>query len=377
MNPFRSPAAFCAVLVSLTPALAQSNVVVPMGAGVPNALDLAEGNGDLHVPAKQAPSRVLTVYRCQDLGVPAQGLTIQAVALRRDGKRSSNYKDHEWLQSVFVSSDGVLRPSRIGADSFAAAHGKDLSTVLQDQKIRWPVLPVPAQPPAPFAVQLPFSQPFVLLPGRDLCVEIRSVTPSTQSENLYWYVDFEDFDRSSAEGSVRRLGAGCPFGFQLYGASPPLDGETPLEVYSYTRLTGPGPQFALLLNGAQDQSFGPVPLPLDLTAFGAPGCRLYLEPLWTNIAVVDTSDARGLARFDLPPLPKNPRYAGVRIYQQALVVDLAANAFGMRFSNYLELTLGATADPLPARTLYHSSSATGDVPTRALDGGLVLELRTR
>jgi hypothetical protein len=364
-----------AALLALSPlGQAQQRIVVPHGAGVGQALDQREGNDELHVPGRYAPSRVLSVYRIKDLSIPAQGLSLDALSLRRDGLKTTSFRDHSWKTTVKLSSKGVALPSQIDDGSFNAAHGGDLTTVLTAASIRYPDLPQPGSGPAPFAVRMKFAQPFVLQGAQALAVEILSESPQSQSENHYWYADFEAFDRSAEEGKVRLLGRGCPFGFQSFASAPPLDGETPLEVYSYTRVSGTAPQFALLWTAAQAQSWGALPLPLDLTPVGASGCRIYVEPMLLDAAIIDTGDPRGLVRFALPAIPRVGAFANLKLYQQAMVLEPSANPLGLRTSNYLEITTGKLADPLPARTLYHSSSISNDVPTRGLDGGLVLEI---
>ncbi len=371
------PSALILVLLSSSALTAQSRFVLPHGAGVASPLAKREGNRDFFLPGRYAPSRVLCVYRAQDLKVPMAGLKLTGLALRRDGQRATAYRDHEWKQTLRISSHGVRRPALLGDASFKAAHGVDLSTVLKQKKLRYPAVARPGMPPAPFSVRLRFQQPFLLLPGRDLCMELLSESLSSARESHYWYADFEAFDRSKAMGSTRMLGRGCPFGFQTRGESLPLDGETPLRFRSYTRIIGVPRQLALLWLGAQDRSLGQLPLPLDLRAAGAPGCSLYIEPLMTLIGLIDDKDSRGTARFSIGIIPKLPFLAGIKLYAQSFVFEKSANALGVRTSSYLELRLGKTAEPLPARTLYHSSSTTMDKPTRALDGGLVLELSTQ
>lgn len=77
-------------------------------------------------------------------------------------------------------------------------------------------------------------------------------------------------------------------------------------------------QFALLAFG-WDAS---APLPLSLSIYGMPGCRLYLSPTDT-VGLV--SDATGVASHSLA-IPPAPSLAGVILFAQYFVADPGANA---------------------------------------------------
>jgi hypothetical protein len=78
------------------------------------------------------------------------------------------------------------------------------------------------------------------------------------------------------------------------------------------------------------------PLPQDLTAFGMPGCRLYVAPL---DALAGLTDAVGVLRLALT-IPNRPDLVGAILYSQALVVDPGANAAGLVTTNYGRLLVG-------------------------------------
>lgn len=71
----------------------------------------------------------------------------------------------------------------------------------------------------------------------------------------------------------------------------------------------------LFTTGLSNTSAGPTPLPLDLGAFGMPGCNLYVSPdivqvrPWSyDAAYLDVS------------LPSDPAFAGLRLYHQGIVL---------------------------------------------------------
>jgi hypothetical protein len=94
---------------------------------------------------------------------------------------------------------------------------------------------------------------------------------------------------------------------------------------------------ALHFTGFSDATWNGIPLPLDLTPFGAAGCRL-LAP-GTLIQTVPV-DAGGNASAPLQ-IPASQVFCGARIIQQWLVVDPAANTLGLAFSNGGSGTIGS------------------------------------
>jgi hypothetical protein len=344
-----------------------------MGAGVSNDLARTEGNDSFHLPARYAPSRVQAVYRGRDLPVAAGGLQIGTVGFRRDGLRSTTFRAHRWKLTIEMSALDVLLPSEVRAESFTATHGGDRVKVLDAKLVDWPAAPLPVPPPAPFAVQVKLDKPFVLGKGLNLCVDFLSETESSQPENLYWYVDAEAFTTATGEGSTRLLGRGCPFEFQTRAAVPPLDGESRIHTWSYTRWPGPGPTWAFLLLGTSNTSYGPLPLPFDLP--GAPGCRLYTDIVYVLPGRTVANDARGTVDFFSGRLPADAQLTGLVFYEQVLVSDPGSNVLGIRSSSYLEVQLGSVTPPLPARLVYHSGPSLSDVPVGAVDAGIVLQLQ--
>jgi hypothetical protein len=85
---------------------------------------------------------------------------------------------------------------------------------------------------------------------------------------------------------------------------------------------------AVLFLGSNSQWNG-IPLPLDLTPAGAPGCTLLVSA--TGIQTVGTT-AGGLGLATLV-IPGDPSLVGTRFYNQFAVLDPAANALQLAFSN--------------------------------------------
>ncbi len=84
---------------------------------------------------------------------------------------------------------------------------------------------------------------------------------------------------------------------------------------------------------------GSLPLPLDLTSFGAGGCVLNVDPAITFVGI---ADGAGVARFD-SVYPANVNLRGIPLYEQAAVLAPTANALGIQFSNYARIISGERA----------------------------------
>ena len=87
--------------------------------------------------------------------------------------------------------------------------------------------------------------------------------------------------------------------------------------------------------GFSNTASGALPLPLDLTVIGMPGCNLLADPLVTDVAAGVAPNAPW--SFAIPGLPA---LLGSVLYGQAFSLDPAANAFGFAAANAARLKLG-------------------------------------
>lgn len=117
---------------------------------------------------------------------------------------------------------------------------------------------------------------------------------------------------ASAAPQATPYGAGCA-GLQVGSAGAPLAGSASFQV----TLTGGAPSApAVLIIGASDAVWSGFPLPLDLTATGAPGCQLLASlDLTQGLA----TDAGGAAAQPLP-LPCSPNLVGKTLFLQFAVL---------------------------------------------------------
>jgi hypothetical protein len=118
----------------------------------------------------------------------------------------------------------------------------------------------------------------------------------------------------------------------LSSVGVPVIGETFLLQLHGARAAAP----AALWLGFSDMLWLGVPLPLDLHAFGAPGCPVLIS--WDSPRSMTTS-ASGTAQVSLS-IPADHGLLGVRVMTQALVVDPPANALGVTVSNAGRIVIG-------------------------------------
>jgi hypothetical protein len=362
------------LLCMLTASLSSQTLVVPRG--MATDLGKTEGNSSFHLPGTWAPSRVACIYRMRDMALPVTGRKIQGLALRRDGLKTSTYKTHKWKLTVRLSSQGVDRPGLAVGESFAALHGSDESVVVNARLVVWPSMPrpKPGTGPSPFVPLVKFDKPFVLSKGRDLCVDMLSEEPTKQRAYAYWYADAEAFDERKTRGTATAYGKACPVSFKVAGISPPLDGERPLRIRGLTGMTSKSGVGGLLWLGVNKTKYRALSLPFEMSSLGAPGCRLYVAPLFTMATRSLPGDRLGELRFDLPIPGGNTALVGMRLYAQVFADDPQHNKLGLRVSRYLSIKLGQVGKPLPARLFYHSGPTLSDRPSAARDMGLVLRL---
>lgn len=137
--------------------------------------------------------------------------------------------------------------------------------------------------------------------------------------------------------------------FSIFGTSCAGSGRTrPTISASGTPSIGQGITISLsnalanaparLFLGLSDQfTGGVVPLPYDLTPFGAPGCMIWVD-LLAEAAM--STDGVGAASLNLT-VPNVPALIGAEFFGQWMVIDAAANAMHLVTSNAVEILIGA------------------------------------
>lgn len=135
------------------------------------------------------------------------------------------------------------------------------------------------------------------------------------------------------EPAVTSIGAGCAgsFGVPALSATPPELGK-PVALRCTNLRPGQQGLFAL---GVSSTTYQGLPLPIDLTWLGMPGCfaRTSAESL-----VLGTNSTGELVTT--LPVPATAATLGFQFFAQAYSQDPPINAFGAAVSNALALTVG-------------------------------------
>lgn len=142
-----------------------------------------------------------------------------------------------------------------------------------------------------------------------------------------------EHDRIHGKASWFAYGAGCAgtAGTPKLTATSRPQLATTLQAVLSGLGTSPA---ALGMLGFSNTDFGPFKLPLDLTGAGMPGCSL----LASLDSTVPLSVQTGAAAWNLS-IPNDGGLLGLRFYQQGLVLDASANAFGAVLSNAAQGTI--------------------------------------
>lgn len=130
-------------------------------------------------------------------------------------------------------------------------------------------------------------------------------------------------------------GTGCPgaLGVPQFAAQP---GSRPqVGTVLQTDLTNLPLGVGLVGAGLSNTVSGGLPLPLDLTAIGMPGCNLLADPLVTQVAV-----GAGTTAIWQFAIPNQPSLIGFVVYGQGFSLDPNANAFGFTASNGARMKIG-------------------------------------
>lgn len=262
--------------------------------------------------------------------------TIEALTFRRDARLSGALLggSFDLTLQVATSSRAPRDASPAFADNLA-----NQTTVFTGR------IAVPAAPPisgsASFndpqqTIHIPFMVGFAYTAGQ-LVLDLHGHNPA--SPNTLWPVDYA-LDRLNATATPRGVGCGrwsTPRGeTAAVGHEQLLPGGTARFV-TWTNARSP----ALLILGV-------TPTDLDLTAFGATGCRLHVDPLVTLLtAAVDRGAGPGVANLRLQ-FPAVDQLLGSSLIAQwaHLEFGTTSNPLGLTTSNALDLTLATSLPTL-------------------------------
>jgi hypothetical protein len=314
------------VLALAAASRAQTSVVIPANAATTdgNSIRRAAGFDD-------AVHQQLLIAPWHLSGCGGQLLT--SLALRRDVSSDldafagGDVELDIWLSSA---STDVAQPS----PTFAANRGPDHTLVFSG------VVTLPAMPqvppgttaPAPFAVDVSFTTPFLYLPATTLLVELEG-RPVATTGSEWWPVDAA---ASLVAGTANPVGSAC--GVTGRSAHTAWAVERDLVPGKVARLGfrgDPSTPATMMVSLASVENLLPLPL------FGA-GCALHVVPPFVAEIPVMTGDSEvwpGLgaqASFDLP-LPGDPAILGLAFSVQWIQIG----AGRVHFSNALDIEVAS------------------------------------
>jgi hypothetical protein len=253
--------------------------------------------------------------------VPPLTGAVQAIELRGDDVSAWGLPAQLDV-TVLLSSVGVPLPSRVDPTSYSGNLGSDAVVLVNSARITTPTSPGAV-------LTLPFARPFAYRNGNPLLVQIEFVPVLTPTiDNPNWVLDAHALPDTFWQTSGATSGTACPVPGQWTVYGDPWRDQL---VFRWG--TAPGPQDlpAFVLFGLSDQTFGGLRLPFDLSPFGAPGCALR-----TSIDSIYPTTTRAGGGFSWvlvgAGVSRDARYTGMDMFAQALVLDPAANAAGLQFS---------------------------------------------
>lgn len=182
---------------------------------------------------------------------------------------------------------------------------------------------------------LPINQPTIVVPPSNTmgdAVRVTSLGPVGAIERVQ-LAEVEILQFAGFIGDQWAYGAGCEGSAGVPRLScavrPQLGAALAMRVANV-----PAPGLALLVMGLSNSTWNGLPLPLNLLSTGAPGCWVLVSADATNLGIASGGVAN--ITFQIPVSGA----LGVRLFQQAAVIDPAANGVGLTLSNAIEQFIG-------------------------------------
>jgi hypothetical protein len=267
--------------------------------------------------------------------VPSVPAAISALVLRADTLQFAPVPVQLDV-NVTLASQGVPLPTAVDPTSYAANLGPSPALVLPTQRVT-----LPAGPGA--FIVLPFATQFAYQNGAPLLVRIE-FSPVVQPgiENPTWLVDAHDLPTGFWGTLGTTSGPACPAPGRWRVSSHPFEDEIAF-LWDTTPAAAGAPAF--LFFGTDSQHFGGIALPMPLGWIGAPGCALQtsVDALYLTSPVLGGGFATVYAGL---PLPRDPGFVGTSLHAQAMLLDPAANAAGLRMSELRTEQLAVPPAPI-------------------------------
>ncbi len=322
-----------ATVLATAAVTAQSHLVVPPLAAT------AEANGVEFWAAGPFSARRQVVLDASWLQA-AVGRGFTAIAVRRNQGTADDQVAGRLLLDIDLAHASTAPPNASG--SFAANRGPNATNVFAGL-VAFPAAPAapttPAPWQAPYAVTIPFTTPFAYRGGPLVVETVTRPLSGPSGQNPWWPIDAVI---GASTGSVRSVGWGCLAAGTEPAAGAEL-GSVSLGATAVFWLRGQmqaGPATCLL--GGDNRSYQGLPLPLDLTVIGMPGCVLYNDIATAVPSLLTPWPLRPdtLATVEVP-VPQDAALAGASLFAQWLVPNIGGRAIRLETSNGVEAVIGA------------------------------------
>jgi len=146
---------------------------------------------------------------------------------------------------------------------------------------------------------------------------------------IYGHLIEEASWTSQRPQEVVKFGSNCA-GLRIGSEGSPFSGSKNFSIsIQGTKASMP----AILMLGISKTSWGPISLPLSLTAFGAPGCSLLVS---YDLGLISVTNKQGIGKQPLPL--QHPAPIGATLFAQWLVLD-SSTKLGFSTSDALEFTI--------------------------------------
>jgi hypothetical protein len=268
------------------------------------------------------------------------------------------------ITTEMVLADTTIAPGTIGTD-FAAnlAGSSNVTTVFPQGPINIPVLDALTSPTE--WIDIPTNAPWMYT-GPNLLVDIDTFGVTSGTENL-------SVDRclDSTSGAVKAYGQGCGSADIDIDEINSTDNYLPGTSILLELFNAPTNTLAAAIAGFSPAVYSGIPLPLDLSPIGMPGCYMLtsLEAL-----IPQPTDAAGAANVTVP-IPNVSGLDNGNVYFQWVYADPAITApLQLGVTNGYMLKIGPRS--CPGIGYLYTFSATSTTGTVTQDNGPILRVVT-
>jgi hypothetical protein len=314
----RSTALACAALLPGA-LLAQNQFIVPSvlpGPGGNPTATTTGGGADTQMfwtsTSVVHPVHVQLLWPVSDIPVPAAALT--SVSFRRPNSSTATMPS----ATATIQVDLSVGPNTVAGRSTTFTANQGTVTTVFSGNLNLP-LEVPSGPAAaPFNLPIVFTTPFVYVAasGSTLVMDVTTTAYAPISASATWQVDATGTDPGLRV--TNRSGSTCRFSngntnSGIGHTNPTLGGFWSLNYQG--GLPANMPAVGLLGFKGVGSTWNGIPLPVDLTPAGAPGCWLATSIALTAVLTVSGTSAN-IYNWPRLPVPADPTLYDQSFYDQ-------------------------------------------------------------